>query len=84
MSWGRITINKVFNVLIQRVTFFWMTKTKSMGLESMKANNEVDKDFVDARTTLKKPWIGDRTPYFDYFIQEGYLLKENRLRVPRG
>ena len=50
----------------------------------MKANYKADKDFAEAWKALKEPWSVDKIPYLDYFIQEGYLLKEHRLRVPRG
>ena len=45
------------------------------GLESMRANYEVDKDFSEAWNTSKEPWSGDRTPYLDYFMQEVYMFK---------
>ena len=40
--------NKVVGALSRRVALLGTTTTRSTGLESMKANYEVDRDFVDA------------------------------------
>ena len=61
--------NKLADVLTQRVTLFFMTTVQLIGLELMKDDYEVDKDFVDAWRDSKEPWSVDKTPNLDYFIQ---------------
>jgi len=53
------------------------------GLEEMKKLYEEDSNFALAWRACKEPWSYVRTPYFDYFIQEWFLSKNNQLCVPR-
>ena len=51
---------------------------KSVRLQLINDEFEVDEDFADAWRTSKEPWSVDRIPYLDYFIQEGYFFKGTR------
>ena len=44
------------------------TIVKSTRLESIKANYEVDEEFVDAWKASNEPWSVDQNPYLDYFV----------------
>jgi hypothetical protein len=34
--------------------------------------------------SCNEPWSVDKTPYFDFFIEEGFVFKNHRLCIPRG
>ena len=57
--------NMLADTLSQRVTLLGMTIVQSTGLESMKVDYEVDKDFVNAWKASKEPWSNNITPYLD-------------------
>ena len=60
--------NKVVDSLSWRFTLLGMTVTNSTGLELMKDDYEIDRDFVGAWRSSKELWRKDRTSYLDYFI----------------
>lgn len=50
----------------------------------MKKLYEEGPNFAKAWKVSIEPWSCDRTPYMDYFIQEGFLFKNHLLCIPRG
>jgi hypothetical protein len=53
-----------------------------MGFENLKDMYTGDTDFGEAYEAAENPVLRDRSPWIDFFIQEGFLFKGNQLCIP--
>ena len=76
--------NKVADALSRRSSLLSTMTMEVTRLEGMKDLYEFGLDFVESWKACKDPWRCNKTPYLDYFIQEGFLFKNHQLCIPRG
>jgi hypothetical protein len=76
--------NRFLNSLSRRPTLLSTMTLEVVGMKEMKKLYKEDLDFAKAWKSSKDPCSCDKTPYLDYFIQEGFLFKNHQLFNPRG
>ena len=69
--------NKVADALSRRSYLLSTMTMEVTRLEGMKDLYEFGLDFAESWKACKDPWRCNKTPYLDYFIQEGFLFKNH-------
>lgn len=74
--------NKVVDALSIRSLILQENQVQVWGFEFLKYLYEIDMDLKDAYEDCVNPLNRDRSPWNEFMIQDGLLLKKNQLCIP--
>jgi hypothetical protein len=71
--------NKVADDLSRRCLILWEYQVNTLGFEHLKEMYKEDPDLKEAYEACENTVMGDRIPWLEYIIKEGWLFKESQL-----
>jgi hypothetical protein len=76
------TANKVADALSRKCLLLQEFRVKRLGFENLKDMYAGDADFAEAYEAAENPFLGDRSPWMDYVIQNEFLFRGNQFCIP--
>jgi hypothetical protein len=75
------TANKVADALSRKCLLLQEFRVKTLGFENLRDMYAEDVDFREAYEAAENPILRDQSPWIDYMIHEGLLLRGNQLCI---
>jgi hypothetical protein len=75
--------NKFVDALSRKSLILHEFQVETLGFEHLKEMYQEDPYFKEAYKACKNPLLGDKSPWTEYFIQDGLLFKGRQLCIPK-